>query len=92
MKVAAEVLMYATGTCPYCHRAEALLRSKGVNPQIVRVDHNPALRREMQQRAHGRHTVPQIFINGQHVGGSDDLAALNHRGALDALLQSAPQE
>lgn len=91
MKVAAEVVMYATGACPYCHRAEALLRSKGVNPTVIRVDQNPALRREMQQRAHGRHTVPQIFINGLHVGGSDDLAALNHRGGLDSMLQTPPQ-
>ncbi|WP_291522973.1 glutaredoxin 3 [Acidithiobacillus sp.] len=83
----AAVRMYATGICPYCHRAEALLRSKGVTPEIIRVDRDPAQRQIMQKLAHGRHTVPQIFINGQHVGGYDDIAALDRRGALDPLLQ-----
>ena len=90
MKVLAKVVMYATGVCPYCHRAESLLRSKGVAPEIIRVDQNPSLRQEMRQRAGGRHTVPQIFINGQHVGGSDDLSALDRRGDLDALLSVKP--
>ena len=87
----AVVRMYATGTCPYCRRAEALLCSKGVTPEILRVDRDPALRQSMLKLAHGRHTVPQVFINGRHVGGYDDLAALDRRGALDALLQEDGQ-
>lgn len=80
--------MYATGACPYCHRAEALLRAKGVTGDrlaLVRVDHHPERRREMMDRS-GRHTVPQIWIGDRHVGGCDDLHALDDAGELDALL------
>jgi glutaredoxin 3 len=85
----APVMMYATAVCPYCVAAERLLRGKGVAAiEKVRVDAEPARRAEMMART-GRRTVPQIFIGGHHVGGFDDLAALDHAGKLDALLQGA---
>ncbi|HWA12609.1 MAG TPA: glutaredoxin 3 [Burkholderiales bacterium] len=85
----APVMMYATAVCPYCVAAERLLRGKGVaSIEKVRVDAEPARRAEMMERT-GRRTVPQIFIGGHHVGGFDDLAALDHAGKLDALLQRA---
>ncbi len=78
--------MYATETCPYCRRAERLLREKGVTElEKIRVDLEPARRREMMQRS-GRHTVPQIWIGDVHVGGCDDLHALEAAGRLDPLL------
>lgn len=80
-----EVTMYSTRVCPYCMRAEALLKSKGVSVTKILVDNDPALRAEMEQRT-GRRTVPQIFIGETHVGGFDDLDALNKQGKLDALL------
>ncbi len=92
MKGMAVVRVYATGACPYCHRAEMLLRSKGITPEIIRVDGDPMQRQAMQKLASGRHTVPQIFINGRHVGGYDDIAALDRRGALDPLLQDGGQK
>ena len=82
----AKILMYATGVCPYCVMAEKLLRAKGVAEiEKVRVDLDPARREEMMQRT-GRRTVPQIYIGDRHVGGFDDLAALDHAGGLDSLL------
>ena len=82
----AKVLMYATGVCPYCLMAEKLLKSKGVAEiEKVRVDLDPARREEMMSRT-GRRTVPQIYIGDRHVGGYDDLAALDHAGGLDPLL------
>jgi len=82
----AKVVMYSTAVCPYCIRAEHLLHSKGVSEiEKIRVDLQPELRIEMIEKT-GRRTVPQIFINGEHVGGFDDLASLNHAGKLDALL------
>ena len=82
----AKVLMYSTGVCPYCVMAERLLRSKGVaDLEKVRVDLDPARREEMVTRT-GRRTVPQIYIGERHVGGFDDLAALDHAGELDPLL------
>lgn len=82
------VIMYSTGTCPYCVAAERLLASKGVTAiEKVRVDLDPARRQEMLDRSGGRRTVPQIFIDGTHVGGFDDLSALNHAGRLDSLLR-----
>ena len=82
--------MYATAVCPYCIRAEQLLRSKGVQDiEKIRVDLDPARRAEMMQRT-GRRTVPQIYIDATHVGGCDDLYALNDAGRLDALL--TPQQ
>ncbi len=83
----ARVLMYSTAVCPYCQRAEQLLRNKGVTEiEKIRVDLDPAQREVMMQRT-GRRTVPQIYIDETHVGGFDDLAALDHAGQLDALLQ-----
>jgi len=78
--------MYATGVCPYCMRAEMLLKSKGVaDIEKIRVDLDPLRRDEMLQRT-GRRTVPQIYIGDTHVGGFDDLAALDRAGKLDPLL------
>ena len=82
----AKVLMYATGVCPYCVMAERLLRAKGVaDIEKVRVDLDPARREEMMSRT-GRRTVPQIYIGERHVGGFDDLSALDREGGLDPLL------
>lgn len=81
-----KVVMYSTAVCPYCIRAEQLLHSKGVSEiEKIRVDLQPELRVGMMEKT-GRRTVPQIYINGEYVGGYDDLAALNHAGELDALL------
>ena len=82
----AKVEIYTTPTCPYCKAAKSLLTRKGVSYQETDVSRDPQIRVAMTQRAGGRRTVPQIFINGQHVGGSDDLHALDHQGKLDALL------
>lgn len=80
------VLMYSTAVCPYCVRAEQLLTAKGVTDiDKVRVDLDPVRRDEMMVRTQ-RRTVPQIFIGDFHVGGCDDLYALDHAGRLDALL------
>ena len=83
------VKMYTSMVCPYCHRAKQLLKSRGVD-QIdeVRVDLQPGLRDEMIERT-GRRTVPQIFIGSTHVGGCDDLIALDQRGGLAPLLSAA---
>lgn len=82
----AKVTMYATGVCPYCLMAERLLRSKGVAQiEKIRVDLEPARRSEMMERT-GRRTVPQIYVGERHVGGYDDLAALDRAGGLDPLL------
>ncbi|MES2547021.1 MAG: glutaredoxin 3 [Pseudomonadota bacterium] len=80
-----DVLMYATATCPYCINAERLLTSKGIAINKIRVDLQPELRSEMTQKT-GRRTVPQIYINGKHVGGYDELRALDVAGQLDPLL------
>ena len=82
----AAVTMYSTGMCPYCIQAERLLASKGVKAiDKVRVDLEPARRQEMMDRT-GRRTVPQIYIGDVHVGGYDDLVALDRAGGLDPLL------
>lgn len=81
----AKVLMYTTGVCPYCQMAERLLRSKGVDVEKVRVDLEPARRAEMMEKT-GRRTVPQIYVGETHVGGYDELAALDRAGGLDPLL------
>jgi len=82
----AAVLMYRTENCPYCHRAEALLKARGVSEiEIIRVDLDPARRDEMIAKT-GRRTVPQIFIGATHVGGFDDLSALDREGLLAPLL------
>jgi glutaredoxin 3 len=82
----AEVDIYTTMWCPYCARAKALLERKGVAYREISLDEEPGRRAEMVQRAHGGRTVPQIFINGEHVGGSDDIHALDRAGKLDAKL------
>jgi glutaredoxin 3 len=82
----AEVDIYTTMWCPYCARAKALLEHKGVAYHEISLDEEPNRRTEMMQRSHGGRTVPQIFINGEHVGGSDDLHALDRAGKLDAKL------
>ena len=82
------VTMYSTRFCPYCVRARMLLDSKHVQYTDISVDSQPALRREMMERS-GRHTVPQIWIGDQHVGGFDDLARLEQQGRLDELLKLA---
>jgi glutaredoxin 3 len=85
----AKVLMYSTAVCPYCVRAEQLLRAKGVSDiEKVRIDTDPVRREEMMSRT-GRRTVPQIYIGDTHVGGCDDLYALDQAGGLDPLLKAA---
>ncbi|HYC49044.1 MAG TPA: glutaredoxin 3 [Burkholderiales bacterium] len=86
----AKVLMYTTGVCPYCQMAERLLRTKGVEIEKVRVDLEPARRVEMMEKT-GRRTVPQIYVGETHVGGYDDLAALDRAGRLDPLLAGQSQ-
>ena len=82
----AKVVMFSTAVCPYCIRAEQLLHRKGVvEIEKIRVDLQPELRAAMVEKT-GRRTVPQIYIDGEHIGGYDDLASLNHAGKLDALL------
>jgi len=82
----AKVEIYTTQFCGYCVRAKQLLKRKGVAFDEFDVSLDDAKREAMSQRAGGRTTVPQIFINGQHIGGSDDLYALDSRGGLDSLL------
>ncbi|KTD57250.1 glutaredoxin 3 [Legionella shakespearei] len=82
----AEVIMYSTGSCPYCIRAKDLLHSKNISFTDIRVDLQPELREEMMVKS-GRRTVPQIFINGQAIGGCDDLYALEAQGKLNQLLK-----
>jgi glutaredoxin 3 len=81
------IRMYASAVCPYCVRAEQLLRRKGVaDIEKIRIDQDPVRRDEMMNLT-GRRTVPQIFIGDYHVGGCDDLYALEHAGKLDDILQ-----
>jgi glutaredoxin 3 len=82
------VTIYTTSTCPYCHAAKDLLRRKGVAFDEIDVTGKPAERRAMTERA-GRTSVPQIFIGAQHIGGCDDLYALDRAGRLDPLLAAA---
>ncbi len=82
----ANVTMYTTAYCPYCNNAERLLTSKGVTEiNKIRIDEEPELRMEMMEKT-GRRTVPQIYINEQHIGGFDDLRALDLAGELEPLL------
>ena len=83
------VLMYATAACPFCQSAERLLVGKGVQIEKIRVDLEPERRAEMTQKS-GRHTVPQIWIGERHIGGCDDLYALDREGRLDPLLEATP--
>jgi glutaredoxin 3 len=82
-----EIIVYSKGYCPYCTAAKALLTKKGATFTEIDVTTEPALQAEMMVRAGGRRTVPQIFINGAHIGGSDDLHALDAKGGLDPLLK-----
>ena len=81
------VLMYCTAACPFCQSAERLLVEKGATIEKVRVDLEPERRGEMTQRS-GRRTVPQIWIGERHIGGCDDLYALDRKGGLDPLLKA----
>ncbi|MGL4967324.1 MAG: glutaredoxin 3 [Inquilinus sp.] len=85
------VTVYSSPFCPYCYMAKKLLTQKGVSFEEIDVVAEPSRREEMRQRANGRNTVPQIFIGATHVGGNDDLQALERAGRLDPLLaESAP--
>ena len=86
----ARILIYSTASCTYCQAADRLLARKGMSDiERVRVDLEPARRAEMQQKS-GRSTVPQIWIDGRHVGGSDELHELDESGQLDKLLAKTP--
>jgi glutaredoxin 3 len=82
----AEVDIYTTMWCPYCARAKSLLEKKGVTFHEISLDEEPNRRNEMVQRANGGRTVPQIFIDGEHIGGCDDMMALERAGKLDPKL------
>ena len=82
-----KVVIYTTNGCPYCIKAKRLLDEKGVEYQELCVDEKPELAVEARQKSGGRRTVPQIFINDYHVGGSDELYALNQENKLDPLLK-----
>ena len=84
----AQVVMYTTAVCPYCVRAERLLDAKGVKIEKIRVDLDPEQKTIMMQKT-GRRTVPQIYVGETHVGGFDDLYALDQAGRLDPLLKGA---
>lgn len=84
-----QVEIYTQDWCPYCARAKSLLQRKGVAFTEVKAPQGSAERRAARERSGGRTTVPQIFIDGRHVGGSDDLAALDSAGQLDAMLATA---
>ena len=87
--MSAHVLMYSSGVCPYCTMAERLLKSKGVDEiEKIRIDLDPQLRDVMMQKT-GRRTVPQIYIGDTHVGGFDDLSALDKLGKLEPLLRGS---
>jgi glutaredoxin 3 len=86
-----DIVMYSTTICPYCDRARALFDRKQVSITEVKVDQQPEQREIMLKRAAGRRTVPQIFIGDRHVGGFDDLYALDRKGELDPLLGIAPK-
>lgn len=86
----AEITIYSTPFCPYCAMAKRLLKSKGAEYTDVDLFMTPGKRSEMLEKANGRHTVPQIFIGDTHVGGFDDLQALDMAGELDPLLGIAP--
>lgn len=86
----AAVQMYCTAACPFCQSAEQLLIRKGAKLEKIRVDLEPERRAEMTQKSGGRRTVPQIWIGSRHVGGCDDLYALERAGKLDPLLEAKP--
>jgi glutaredoxin 3 len=82
----AKIEIYTKQLCPYCTRAKSLLSRKGASFEEIDISMGGPRRTEMIERSGGRMTVPQVFINGQHIGGSDDLAALDRQGGLDPLL------
>jgi glutaredoxin 3 len=88
MSDAPEIVMYSTGWCPYCVRARALLERKGLAFREIKIDADPAERDAMLARSGGRRTVPQIFVGDHHVGGFDDLYALDKAGKLDELIST----
>ena len=81
------IVIYTKPTCPFCARAKALLNEKGAVYEEIDISNKEDLRQEMIQKANGRTTVPQIFIGGEHIGGCDDMMALEKKGALNSLLQ-----
>ncbi len=85
-----EVMIYTKAWCPYCSEAKALLDRKGVDFTEVEIDKEPQRRLEMLERSGGRRTVPQVFIGATHVGGCDELFALDEEGGLDPLLADKP--
>ncbi len=85
----ADILVYTTGWCPFCMRAKALLDRKGYSYRELNVEDEPALREEMMKRS-GRRTVPQIFVGETHVGGFDELSALDRAGRLEPLVHGSP--
>jgi glutaredoxin 3 len=84
----ADIEIYSTAICPYCIAAKNLLKAKGLSWREIRIDTDPAARTAMLERSAGRRTVPQIFINGTHVGGFDDLAQADRSGTLAKLLEA----
>ncbi|MBL0318957.1 MAG: glutaredoxin 3 [Alphaproteobacteria bacterium] len=82
----ANIEIYTTQSCPYCVRAKQLFQKKGVHYSEIDVSYDADLREKMMSRAGGKRTVPQIFIDGKHMGGCDDLYALDSKGGLDPLL------
>ena len=88
-KIVPQIIIYTTQYCPYCHSAKALLRKKGAAFEEIDVSYDPERRKAMTAKAGGRRTVPQIFIGETHVGGSDELHALDRQGRLDPLLAPA---
>jgi len=88
--MAAKVEVYTWRTCPFCIRAKHLLKQKGIDFTEYSIDGDEAARTQMSQRAKGRRSLPQIFINDRHIGGCDDIYDLDAEGGLDALLQESP--
>ena len=82
----ADIVIYTKPGCPYCSRAKALLERKGADSQEIVASNDPALKAEMVEKSGGKATFPQIFIDGKHIGGCDDIHALDDRGGLDPLL------
>jgi glutaredoxin 3 len=91
MSTSNDIVMYSTAWCGYCQRARNLLERKGAAFREIKVDEDPQQRELMLQKSGGRRTVPQIFIADRHVGGYDDLAALDRAGELDKLLAQLPK-
>ena len=83
-----EIIVYSKSYCPYCQAAKALLTQKGATFTEIDLTTDPEGQREMAKKANGRSTVPQIFIDGEHIGGCDDLHALDAKGGLDPLLKA----